>query len=67
MSRTLTAADRSALIRLASTMPVGTPERKAILKGLSKRAGLVGDQDSEFNMRSARPMTPRIGRRGRRG
>ena len=38
MSRTLTAADRSALIRLASTMPVGSPERKAILAGLSKKA-----------------------------
>ena len=34
MSRTLTAADRSALIRLASTMPVGSKERKAILNGL---------------------------------
>ena len=38
MSRTLTAADRSALIRLASTMPKGSPERKAILAGLG-----VGD------------------------
>ena len=31
MSRTLTASDRRSLIRLASTMPVGSPERKAIL------------------------------------
>ena len=38
MSRTLTAADRSALIRLASTMPAGSEERKAILAGLSKKA-----------------------------
>ena len=38
MSRTLTAADRSALIRLASTMEKGSPERKAILAGLG-----VGD------------------------
>jgi len=38
MSRTLTAADRSALIRLASTLPAGSPERKAILAGLSKSA-----------------------------
>lgn len=38
MSRTLTAADRSRLIRLASTMPVGSPERKAILDGLGKEA-----------------------------
>ena len=34
MSRKLTASDRSALIRLASTMPAGSPERKAILAGL---------------------------------
>jgi len=38
MSRTLTASDRSALIRLASTLPVGSEERKAILNGLSKVA-----------------------------
>ena len=36
MPRTLTASDHRSLIRLASTMPVGSPERKAILKGLSK-------------------------------
>ena len=40
MARTLTAADRKRLIKMASTMPVGSPERKAILKGLSKSAGL---------------------------
>jgi len=34
MPRTLTASDRSSLIRLASCLPVGTPERKAILAGL---------------------------------
>ena len=34
MPRTLTAADRSALIRLASTMPSGSPERRAILASL---------------------------------
>ena len=39
MSRTLTAADRSALIRLANTLPVGSEERKAILAGLKKSAG----------------------------
>ena len=38
MSRTLTAADRSALIRLASTLPAGSEERRAILAGLSKQA-----------------------------
>lgn len=36
MSRTLTASDRRSLIRMASTMPVGSPERKAILVGLAK-------------------------------
>lgn len=34
MSRTLTATDRSALIRLASTLPEGSAERRAILAGL---------------------------------
>lgn len=34
MSRTLTAADHSALIRLASELPVGSEERRAILAGL---------------------------------
>ena len=34
MSRRLTASDRSALIRLASTMPAGSDERRAILSGL---------------------------------
>ena len=39
MSRTLTAQDRSALIRLASDLPEGSAERKAILAGLKKSAG----------------------------
>jgi len=39
MSRTLTAQDRSSLIRLASDLPKGSPERKAILAGLAKVAG----------------------------
>jgi len=39
MSRKLTASDRSALIRLASTMPVGSPERKAILASLNWQSG----------------------------
>jgi len=41
MSRTLTASDRSVLIRLASTLPVGSTERKAILAGLSRQAQSV--------------------------
>lgn len=36
MPRTLTAADRSALIRLASTMPAGSGARRSILSGLAK-------------------------------
>lgn len=36
MPRTLTASDRRRLIKMASTMAVGSPERKAILKGLAK-------------------------------
>ena len=36
MSRSLTAQDRSALIRLASSLPPGSAERKAILAGLSQ-------------------------------
>lgn len=36
--RTLTAYDRSALIKLASSLPAGSPERKAILASLDKTA-----------------------------
>ena len=36
MSRPLTASDRHSLIRLASTMPAGSAERRAILAGLKK-------------------------------
>ena len=44
MSRSLTASDRSSLIRLASSLPKGSPERKAILAGLkSKRRPRVAD------------------------
>ena len=35
---TLTASDRSKLIRLASTLPAGSDERRAILAGLSREA-----------------------------
>lgn len=41
MPRTLTASDRSRLIRLASTLPVGHPERKAILAGLNKQGATL--------------------------
>lgn len=36
MSRSLTASDRKNLIRLASELPQGSPERRAILAGLSQ-------------------------------
>ena len=36
--KTLTTSDRKALIRLASTMPVGSADRKTILKGLKASA-----------------------------
>lgn len=39
MARKLTASDRKSLIRLANTLPKGSPERKAILAGLGKSAG----------------------------
>jgi len=38
MPKNLTASDRSALIRLASSMEKGSGERKAILAGLEKTA-----------------------------
>ena len=41
MPRTLTAQDRARITKLASSMPAGSPERKAILAGLSKSAGDV--------------------------
>jgi hypothetical protein len=36
MSRTLSASDRKALIKMAGSLPVGSPERKALLMGLAK-------------------------------
>ena len=35
MSKTITATDRSRLIRLASSMPAGSPKRKAILNAIA--------------------------------
>jgi hypothetical protein len=34
--RTITASERSAMIRLAATLPVGSPERRALLAGCEK-------------------------------
>lgn len=43
MSHTLTAQDRASLIRLASSLPVGSEERKVILAGLEKSASMMGN------------------------
>jgi len=48
--RNLTASDRSALIKLASSLPEGSPEKKAILaalQGSSKSASGLSDFDYE--------------------
>ena len=61
MPRNLTASDRSALIRLASTMPAGSPERKAILAGLTKKKAARSGAGAAFsdvvtrNLRSSVP------------
>ena len=44
MPRSLSASDRSSLIRLASSLPAGSAERKAILAGLSRTAGMNSSQ-----------------------
>tara|TARA_B100001094_G_scaffold258136_1_gene257859 strand:+ start:5939 stop:6361 length:423 start_codon:yes stop_codon:yes gene_type:complete len=36
--KTITASDRKSLIRLAATLPKGSPERRVVLAGLSKSA-----------------------------
>ncbi len=41
MARTLTASDRKALIRLASTLPAGSDERRSILSGLAKSSSSI--------------------------
>ena len=46
MSRTLTASDRYTLIKMASTMAVGSPERKAILNGLKTAETVRGRRAS---------------------
>lgn len=43
MSRHLAFANRSALIRLASTLPVGSPERRAILEHTRRTASAIDD------------------------
>jgi hypothetical protein len=47
--RTLTAADRSVLIRFASTMPSGSSERKTILASLTRVASRFPPEAEDFN------------------
>lgn len=51
MSRNLTAFDRSSLIRLASSLPAGSPERKAILAGLRKVSSDLTPEMAEVALR----------------
>ena len=53
MSRNLSASDRSSLIRLASTMPSGSPERRAILASLwpaTDRSVFDSDPNAEVSV-----------------
>ena len=54
MARKQTASDRKALIRLASSMSVGSEERRAILAGLSKQAAYNGPVVVYFDHPSSR-------------
>lgn len=49
MSRSLTASDRSALIRLASTLPKNSDARRAILARLSPKTAGFLSQDAWFD------------------
>ena len=50
--KNLTASDRSALIRLAASLPVGDENRRTILAGLAKTVGLV-DQSLALRKRAS--------------
>ncbi len=54
MSRSLTAQDRSSLIKLASSLPAGSAERKAILAGLSKTKTAAMDADQFLKQHASR-------------
>lgn len=58
--KTLAASDRSALIRLASTLPKGSEERRAILAGLKdkKRASKLASRRFLPILKSCFPKTP---------
>ena len=65
MARTLTASDRRSLIRLASTMDPGSPERRVILVGLAKRAAESFDsfESGDVYRREAFSLIEKLGRR----
>jgi hypothetical protein len=52
--RRLTASDRSALIKLASSLPAGSPERKAILAGLRGSSNKTASNPSDREERVER-------------
>lgn len=61
--RTLTASDRSALIKLASSLPEGSPERRAILASLDKTAKVerfVGEIDGYLYAVQIEGVNPRF-------
>ena len=59
MSRNLTASDRKSLIRLASSLPKGSEERRAILAGLAK----LSPEDAEWFKGHLRDLAKRVGGR----
>jgi hypothetical protein len=61
MSRTLTASDRSALIRLASTLPVGSGDRRAILAGLRNSTLAMGGHKKAAGPHPLNPRSVRVG------
>ena len=62
--RNLTASDRAALIRLASTLPVGDENRRAILAGLTREASGASDPDIVTAMEAAGYEASRLVLRG---
>lgn len=55
MPRTLTPSDRSSLIRLASTLPVGSGKRRAILAGLARTASFSGGEIPAESVKALNP------------
>lgn len=70
MPKNLTASDRKSLIRLASALPAGSPERRAILSGLTQTAGRIRGADPDtvdllgLAIKSAMPYSDDDNRKG---